>query len=83
MYTFGFPVSNMYNWAYNAYLKVKGDGKKRVDSTLMSGISKYRPNIAMKASAMLFPILSKAIKADAPFLNTDLGTHFFIVAEKL
>lgn len=87
--SFGFPVSNIYILIYNLFLsftkKVKKD-RIIFENTRISGIKSknaHFPHLFRIISKIAFPILSLLIKLDYLFLNTDLGTHYIVLAEKI
>lgn len=83
MYTIGFPVANIYTFFYNLYLKSMGKNELRTESTKKSGIQKMGSNFIMRlGNLFIFPILSKLIKIDKLFLNTDIGTHYIIIMQQ-
>jgi len=84
--SFGFPVSNIYAFIYNsALLFYKHNNVVVTENTKITGIMSKKSHFpySFKApSKIAFPILSFLIKLDFLFLDTDLGTHYIILARK-
>lgn len=85
-WSFGFPVSNMYTKMYNILLSFsKENSNNNKNGTRYVGIKSYKehfPRTLSPISVILFPLLSMLIKIDFLFLNTNLGTHYIILAKK-
>ncbi len=85
IWSFGFPISNLYTWFYNLILKIRGVGNRIiVENTKISGTTskKYFPGFIKKISWFVFPVLTFLVKIDSLFLETDLGTHYIILCRK-
>jgi SAM-dependent methyltransferase len=85
-WSFGFPVSNIYTKLYNMILAASGTGSDiHTDETKKVGIKDYKshfPWFIRPISRLAFSLLTVLVKSDALFLNTDLGTHYVILAKK-
>lgn len=85
--SFGFPVSNIYILMYNFVLSFsKSKNNIMIENTKITGIKSenvHFPYLFRIISKIVFPILSLLIKLDFLFLNTDLGTHYIILAKKI
>jgi len=87
VFSFGFPVSNIYLFIYNFLLSLHHkEDKVMVEHTKITGIrskKSHMPGFFRIISKVAFPILTFLIKLDSLFLETDLGTHYIILAEKI
>jgi len=85
--SFGFPLNNIITNCYNFFLKFIGTASVvQADNTYLTGIAGYQkhfPAGLRKISSLIFFVLSVFRKLDAPFLHTDLGTHYLIFAQKI
>lgn len=84
--SFGFPLNTVVTNCYNLFLKILGAAAtvQTCNSTL-TGIAGYRrhfPAGIRQLSYIVFPVLSALRKLDSLFLNTDLGTHYLVFAQK-
>jgi SAM-dependent methyltransferase len=85
-WNFGFPISNIYYKIYNIFLKLsKCNSVINTDNTKYSGIkaSTHLPNKLKQLFFLFVPLLNQLIKLDTFFLNTDLGTHYILLAKKV
>lgn len=84
--SFGFPLNSILTGCYNSFLKLAGTPADiQTGNTPSTGIARYRrhfPGGIRQLSYILFPLLSALRRLDAPFLNTDLGTHLLVFAQK-
>lgn len=84
---FGYPISNIYTNVYNFMLQLQKKGEKlQTENTEMTGIEKEKAHIFAPfrlLSCIAFPILTLLVKIDSLFHNTDLGTHYIILAKKM
>jgi SAM-dependent methyltransferase len=82
----GFPLNNIVTNCYNFFLKILGTPTVvQTRNTHLTGIAGYRqhfPAGLRQLSYVIFPVLSLLRKLDAPFLNTNLGTHYLVFAQK-
>jgi SAM-dependent methyltransferase len=82
----GFPLSNIVTSCYNFFLKIlRTDTTVQTRNTHLTGIAGYRdhfPAGLRQLSYIIFPVLSMLRKLDTPFINTELGTHYLIFAQK-
>jgi len=85
--SFGFPLNNVVTNCYNFFLKILGAAVTvQTCNTTLTGIAGYRqhfPAGLRQLSYIAFPVLSALRKLDGPFLNTDLGTHYLVFAQKI
>lgn len=85
--TIGFPVGNLYTWAYNVALKLLGADKEfRPDNTVVTGVKDHGshfPRPIQLVSGIAFPILRQLIRMDRPFQKTNLGNNYLALVKKV
>ncbi len=86
MVSFGFPLNTMITGCYNLYLSIIGSPSVvQTCNTQVTGIAGYRkhfPGGLRQLSYLVFPVLNLLRKLDTPFLNSGLGTHYLVFAQK-
>lgn len=85
-WSFGFPISNIYTRLYNILLSFSKTNpeinKKGTKNVGIKSYTEHFPRMLRPVSVLLFPLLSVLVKMDSLFLDTDLGTHYIILAKK-
>lgn len=83
----GFPISNFYTHIYNVCMSFKvKDCKFMQKNTRYMGVNTYKDHFPISfrlLSRIAFPVLGLLLRLDKLFWDTDLGTHYIILAKKV